>query len=36
MLDLTGMQTAEQLYSILDVETDSLAANEEIIAIAYK
>lgn len=36
MLDLTGMQTAEQLYSILDVETDTLAANEEIIAIAYK
>ncbi len=36
MLDLTGMQTAEQLYSILDVETEALAAEEEIIAVAYK
>lgn len=36
MLDLTGMQTSEQLYSILDVETESLKDEEEIIAIAYK
>lgn len=36
MLDLTGMQTAEQLYSILDVETEMMAPEEEILAIAYK
>jgi hypothetical protein len=36
MLDLTGMQTAEQLYSILDVETERLTEDEEIIAVAYK
>lgn len=36
MLDLTGMQTAEQLYSILDVETEMLAPEEEIMAVAYK
>lgn len=36
MLDLTGMQTAEQLYSILDVETEALTDQEEIIAVAYK
>lgn len=36
MLDLTGMQTAEQLYSILDVETESMGPDEEIIAVAYK
>lgn len=36
MLDLTGMQTAGQLYSILDVETEMMQADEEIIAIAYK
>lgn len=36
MLDLTGMQTAEQLYSILDVETEMMQDNEEIIAVAYK
>lgn len=36
MLDLTGMQTAEQLYSILDVETETLTDKEEIIAVAYK
>ena len=36
MLDLTGMQTAEQLYSILDVETENLNDEEEIIAVAYK
>ena len=36
MLDLTGMQTAEQLYSILDLETDMMEPGEEIIAIAYK
>lgn len=36
MLDLTGMQTVEQLRSIMDVETENLEANEEIITIAYK
>lgn len=36
MLDLTGIQTSEQLYSILDVETENLKDDEEIIAIAYK
>ncbi|MDF2596564.1 MAG: hydantoinase, partial [Clostridia bacterium] len=36
MLDLTGMQTAEQLYSIMDVETELMQPEEEIIAIAYK
>jgi len=36
MLDLTGMQTAEQLYSILDIETEMLDDQEEIIAVAYK
>ena len=36
MLDLTGMQTAEQLYSILDVETEMMGPEEEILAIAYK
>ena len=36
MLDLTGMQTAEQLYSILDVETEMLTPDEEIMAVAYK
>lgn len=36
MLDLTGMQTAKQLYSILDLETEALSDQEEIIAVAYK
>ena len=36
MLDLTGMQTAEQLYSILDVETEMMEDSEEILAVAYK
>lgn len=36
MLDLTGMQTAEQLYSILDVETEMLDAGEQLLAVAYK
>ncbi len=36
MLDLTGMQTAEQLCSILDVETEMLSPEEEILAVAYK
>lgn len=36
MLDLSGMQTAQQLYSILDVETEALDADESIIAVAYK
>jgi len=36
MLDLTGMQTARQLYSILDIETEMLSPEEEIIAVAYK
>lgn len=36
MLDLTGMQNAEQLYSIMEVETDFLDDDGEIIAVAYK
>ena len=36
MLDLTGMQTADQLYSILDVETEMMEPGEEILAVAYK
>lgn len=36
MLDLTGMQTAEQLYSILDVETEMMGPEEDLLAIAYK
>lgn len=36
MLDLTGMQTLEQLTSIMEVETENLNENEEIIAVAYK
>lgn len=36
MLDLTGMQTIEQLTSIMDVETETLDQSDEIIAIAYK
>lgn len=36
MLDLSGMQTAEQLYSILDLETENLNPDEEIMAVAYK
>lgn len=36
MLDLTGMQSAEQLNSILDVEIDGMDDSEELIAVAYK
>lgn len=36
MLDLTGMQTAEQLYSILDVETEMMDPEEKLLAVAYK
>jgi hypothetical protein len=36
MLDLTGMQTAEQLYSILDVETEMMGPEEKLLAVAYK
>ncbi|WP_461207360.1 hydantoinase/oxoprolinase family protein [Clostridium sp. DL1XJH146] len=36
MLDLTGMQTSEQLYSIIDVETEVMKGEEELIAVAYK
>ncbi|MDR1001173.1 MAG: hydantoinase/oxoprolinase family protein [Clostridiales bacterium] len=36
MLDLTGMQTASQLYSVLNVETEALLPEEELIAVAYK
>ncbi|MDO5399536.1 MAG: hydantoinase/oxoprolinase family protein [Eubacteriales bacterium] len=35
-LDLTGMQTASQLYSILNVETQNLQPEEEILAVAYQ
>lgn len=36
MLDLTGMQSAAQLNSILDVEIEDLEDSEELIAVAYK
>lgn len=36
MLDLTGMQSAEQLNSILDMEIEGLEEGEELIAVAYK
>lgn len=36
MLDLTGMQSAEQLNSILDMEIEGLEDDEELIAVAYK
>jgi hypothetical protein len=36
MLDLTGMQTANQLFSIMDLEIEFLPADGEIIAIAYQ
>lgn len=36
MLDLTGMQTAEQLYSILNVETEMMGPEERLLAVAYK
>ena len=35
MLDLTGMQTAEQLKSIMDVELSTLDADDRVIAVAY-
>ncbi|NGZ74943.1 hydantoinase/oxoprolinase family protein [Saccharibacillus alkalitolerans] len=35
MLDLTGMQTKEQLMSIIDLETERLESEEEWIAVAY-
>ncbi|WP_461218091.1 hydantoinase/oxoprolinase family protein [Lapidilactobacillus salsurivasis] len=35
-LDLTGMQTIEQLLSIVDVETEMMKDSEELIAVAYK
>lgn len=36
MLDLTGMQTAEQVYSILDVETEAMQPEDEILTVLYK
>lgn len=36
MLDLTGMQTIDQLLSILDVEMEMVKDDEKIIAVAYK
>lgn len=36
MLDLTGMQTKEQLMSILEIETEMLAAGDELIVVAYQ
>lgn len=30
------MQTAEQLYSILNVETEMLMPEEQLLAVAYK
>lgn len=36
MLDLTGMQTKEQLFSILEVETGLLEDNSELLAVVYQ
>ena len=36
MLDLTGMQTKEQLMSILEIETEMLGGEDELIVIAYQ
>lgn len=36
MLDLTGMQSAEQLNAIMDLETENLGGEEEMIVVAYK
>ena len=36
MLDLTGMQSAEPLTSMMDLEIERLDGNEELIAVAYK
>lgn len=36
MLDLTGMQTKEQLMSILEIETEMLRGEDELIVIAYQ
>lgn len=36
MLDLTGMQTIDQLLSIVDVEMEMVRDDEEMIAVAYK
>lgn len=36
MLDLTGMQTIEQLLSIVNVEMEMVKDDEELIAVAYK
>ncbi|MGV2881712.1 MULTISPECIES: hydantoinase/oxoprolinase family protein [Paenibacillus] len=36
MLDLTGMQTKEQLFSILEVETQMLEDNNEMLAVVYQ
>lgn len=36
MLDLTGMQTKEQLLSILEIETEMLTAQEELLVVAYQ
>ncbi len=36
MLDLTGMHTIEQLYSIFDLETELLTEEDNILVVAYK
>ena len=36
MLDLTGMQTIEQLVSIMEVEIESLTDTDTIFAVAYQ
>jgi len=36
MLDLTGMQTIEQLLSIVNVELEMIKNDDEVIAVAYK
>ena len=35
MLDLTGMQTAEQMKSIMEVELSMLDPDDRVIAVAY-
>ncbi|GAB6991783.1 hydantoinase/oxoprolinase family protein [Paenibacillus pini] len=36
MLDLTGMQTKEQMMSILEIETEMLIESDELIVVAYQ
>lgn len=36
MLDLSSLQTADQVYSLLQMETEFLDDNDEILAVAYR